>query len=310
MMIPVKKQMKTAINFEHLAASMYDGLYVVDTRKKIIYWNKAAEAITGYSAEEVMGKSCADGILMHVDSRGHGLCNSMCPMSSSIKDGQPRIEEVFLLHKDGHRVPVTVRISPLRNSRNRIVAGIQLFTDNRNADTFRVKAAEFRRLALLDELTSMPNRRHLKALLDIAITQVRHSGVRIGFLFFDIDHLKHFNDKYGHHVGDQAIRTVANTLLNSARPFDSFARWGGDEFAGLFPHTDIPALHRIAGRLCSLVRRSRVDDGEKHMRVTISIGGTVIRPGDSVDSLLKRADHMMYRSKKEGRNRASITCPG
>jgi diguanylate cyclase (GGDEF)-like protein len=122
----------------------------------------------------------------------------------------------------------------------------------------------------------------------------------------DIDHFKQFNDRYGHDIGDQVLTIVANTLSLSVRPFDMVCRWGGEEFAGIFPHTDAATLEAIAERLRILVAHSRVDTGSGELTVTVSIGGTLAKAEDSAASLVKRADALMYASKTHGRNRVMI----
>ncbi|HSM88637.1 MAG TPA: GGDEF domain-containing protein, partial [Desulfobacterales bacterium] len=99
---------------------------------------------------------------------------------------------------------------------------------------------------------------------------------------------------------------VANTLSLSVRPFDMVCRWGGEEFAGIFPHTDEATLEAIAERLRILVAHSQVSAGSGVLNVTVSIGGTVAGPDDSAASIVKRADTLMYASKTHGRNRVTI----
>lgn len=87
---------------------MEDGVYLIDLDRRIRYWSQGAEQITGFSAEEVVGSSCADDVLCHVDEHGTHLCEEGCPLRAIMQDGQPRGAEVFLHHKAGHRVPVRV----------------------------------------------------------------------------------------------------------------------------------------------------------------------------------------------------------
>ena len=94
---------------------LFEGAYVVDTERTILYWNKAAEELTGYREKEVIGKHCYDNILMHVDDKGTNLCKGMCPLEGSLRDGLVRDVSVFLRHKNGHRVPVHVRAVPLQD---------------------------------------------------------------------------------------------------------------------------------------------------------------------------------------------------
>ena len=99
-----------------LLDSLYDGVYFVDAERSITYWNKGAERLTGYTAAEALGKHCYDNFLMHVNANGCALCFGGCPLAATLVDGNPREDEIFLRHKRGHRVPTSVRVSPVRGS--------------------------------------------------------------------------------------------------------------------------------------------------------------------------------------------------
>jgi diguanylate cyclase (GGDEF)-like protein len=134
-------------------------------------------------------------------------------------------------------------------------------------------------------------------------------GLRFGLLIIDVDHFKQFNDQYGHDTGDLVLQSVANTLLCCIRPFDAICRWGGEEFSGIFPNIDLTTLEEIAERLKMLVQHSEVQTDDGLLSVTVSIGGTMAKDNDTTASLVKRADALMYVSKKEGRNRVTVDKP-
>jgi len=105
--------------FAKIIDNIHDGLYIVDKNRVITYWNKAAERITGFSAVEVMGHSCSENILTHIDGEGNSLCTGMCPLASTMDDGVMRETELYLHHKNGQRVPVSVRVTPLTDISNK-----------------------------------------------------------------------------------------------------------------------------------------------------------------------------------------------
>ncbi len=298
--------MPTENVYRDLVENMHDGIYFVDRERRITYWNKGAERITGYSAAEVVGKSCADNILVHVDAIGRQLCKGSCPLVAAMADGAPHQAEVYLHHKQGHRLPVWVRTSPLPVADGSFAGAVEIFTEISSRQALQAQVEELKKLALVDALTGLPNRRHLEAQLHSRLEELRRSGVGFGLLFMDIDHFKQFNDRYGHDVGDQVLTVVASTLSLSVRPFDIVCRWGGEEFAGIFPHTDAATLEAISERLRILVAHSRVSTGIGVLTVTVSIGGTLAKAEDSAAALVKRADTLMYASKTGGRNRVTI----
>jgi len=290
------------INYERLIENISDGLYLVDTDRKIVHWNNAAERISGYTSKEVVGSHCWDNILIHVDDKGQNLCRSFCPLAVAIKGGVSRDAQIYLRHKDGHRIPIWVRVSPLRNTNGKIIGGAELFTDlsSRNAITLRIE--ELEKLSLLDNLTQLANRRYVEMELKSRFSEMKRYGLSFGMLLMDIDHFKKFNDTYGHNVGDLVLKTVAKTIASSARPFDLFGRWGGEEFVGIIRNVDISGLSVVGDRIRSLVENTKVKSGIEMLNVTVSIGATMAISTDSVKSLIKRADSLMYRSKKKGRN--------
>jgi diguanylate cyclase (GGDEF)-like protein/PAS domain S-box-containing protein len=292
--------------YREIVENMHDGVYFVDRERRITYWNKGAERITGYTAAEVVGSSCADNLLVHVDAQGRELCKGSCPLMAAIEDGATHEAEVYLHHKQGHRLPVWVRTAPLHDTAGRFAGAIEMFTDISSRQVLSQQVEDLRKLALIDPLTGISNRRHFETRLHSRLEELRRSGIGFGLLFMDIDHFKQMNDRYGHEAGDRVLRTVAKTLELSVRPFDQVSRWGGEEFAGVFPHTDLEALGGIAERLRLLVAHSRVPTASGELSVTLSIGGTLAAAGDSPASLLKRADGLMYASKENGRNRVTI----
>ena len=107
-----------------------DGAYYVDTARKIIYWNKAAETITGYESSHVIGAHCFNNILMHIDEEGNFLCGAKCPLVETVKSGVGHEATVFLLHKDGYRLKVLVLVAPVRDANDRIIGAVEIFQEN------------------------------------------------------------------------------------------------------------------------------------------------------------------------------------
>lgn len=126
--------------------ALFDGVYITDRRRRIIFWNKGAEEITGYGAEEVEGKYCRNNILNHVDENGKLLCRSACPLLFAIKTGKGVSEKVYPLHKSGRRIPVETHIAPLRNEEGKIIAGIEIFRDISVEENYRILQEKFNSL--------------------------------------------------------------------------------------------------------------------------------------------------------------------
>ena len=142
-----------------LLENLFDGVYYVDKNRVITFWNKAAERLTGYSQSEVLGKPCADNILKHINSNGHELCINGCPLHNTISDGQMRESLLFLHHKQGHRVPIHIRISPIKDTNGEIIGGIEIFSDNSQPLHMLKELEQLKKEAHLDPLLQIGNRR-------------------------------------------------------------------------------------------------------------------------------------------------------
>jgi diguanylate cyclase (GGDEF)-like protein/PAS domain S-box-containing protein len=293
-------------SYEKIIENLRDGLYFVDRNRIITYWNKAAEQISGYSASEIIGKSCADNILNHIDGEGNQLCTNRCPLAATMDDGKHRETEVYMHHKNGHRIPVSLYVSPLTDKKGNIIGGIELFSDISNQVTNELRIKELEKMALIDNLTQLANRHFLEGEIQSRISGMKHLNVPFGILFIDIDHFKIINDTYGHGVGDEVLKFVANTFIANTRPFDLYGRWGGEEFIGILHNINGKNLEALGNRIRSLVENSFIIHENKNLSVTISIGATLARKDDSVESLLQRADAFLYKSKAAGRNRLTM----
>lgn len=290
-------------SFEKIIENLHDGLYFVDRTRMITYWNKAAARISGFTAAEVLGKPCSDNILNHVDSDGNQLCFGGCPLAETMTDAKPREAEVYLHHKDGHRVPVSVRVGAVTDETGEVIGAVEVFTDISNRSSYELKLKELEQMARLDRLTQLANRNHMETELQIRFEEKKRYHVSFGVLFMDIDNFKRFNDTYGHAVGDEVLRYVARTLVRNSRPFDLYGRWGGEEFLGIVRNITGRDLERLGNRLRLLVESSSLAHGEEKLNVTISVGATLFKEGDTVDTLIERADRLLYQSKNAGRNR-------
>lgn len=293
--------------YQEVLNNLYEGVYFLEPDRSIAFWNQGAERITGYVAPEVIGRSSAGDILCHVDPEDTNLCQEKCPAAHTLEDGQPREANVFLLHKDGHRVPVRIRAAPIMDVEGQIVGAVQVFSDNSSQETLRQRIDLLEKLTGLDPLTHLPNRRRLEGEIQARLAESQRYGLTFGVLFADIDHFKAINDTYGHMVGDQILNMTGQTMISALRPFDIAGRWGGEEFLAVVVNVDLETLYTVAERMRALVAQSRLQHNGENLTVTVSVGATLVLPGDDSESLLKRVDEGMYRSKSNGRNQVSLT---
>jgi diguanylate cyclase (GGDEF)-like protein len=165
----------------------------------------------------------------------------------------------------------------------------------------KILSKQLSNLAYTDSLTHIYNRLHFAHFLDAEIDKVKRYGSTFSIIFFDLDHFKAVNDRYGHRVGDKVLEQVTNIVSNANRNADIFARYGGEEFILLTPETDLSGALIHAERLRHDIEKHVFD---KVGHVTSSFGVTeFIADSDSVETLLDRADKALYLAKEFGRNR-------
>jgi len=160
--------------------------------------------------------------------------------------------------------------------------------------------------SLTDPLTGLGNRKYFDRSIETLVQSAMASGEPLSLLMFDIDHFKSFNDSYGHLTGDQVLRLVGMSLKQTIKGQDITARYGGEEFAVVLPNTALRQALTVADHIRRAVMSKELkkkSTGEILGRVTISVGVSMLKPGDDTDSLIERADACLYAAKRAGRNR-------
>jgi len=284
-----------------------EAVYFVDRDRKILYWNRAAEEITGYPAAEVVGSHCQDEILDHCDEFNRPLCTDQCPLVASMQLGRSVEKRVFLKRRDGLRLPVNVRVAPITDAGGEIIGAVEVFHDvSSELEVERINE-ELKELVRVDALTGIPNRLALDEAIEREYQRFLRYGTPFSLVFVDIDFFKEINDNFGHQVGDAALRWFSGRLIHSLRRSDLVGRYGGEEFLVLLSATGLEEGVKIAEHL-----RSRLIEGrfpQTGAPVLASFGVAEICADDTSASLIEKADRAMYRAKQQGRNRV-VSAPG
>jgi diguanylate cyclase (GGDEF)-like protein len=192
---------------------------------------------------------------------------------------------------------------PIQDDAGAVTGCVEIFSDMSQQVAMKERLGRLEKLALIDPLTGLANRRFLERSLIALLDASRRYGWVFGVGMADIDEFKHVNDTYGHNVGDKALRMVAENLRANSRAFDTPGRWGGEEFVIISQNVDTASHLRIAERYRSLIESSMIPGTADKGRLTISIGITLAKPGDTMAGVIERADGLMYAAKQGGRNR-------
>lgn len=225
----------------------------------------------------------------------------------TLEDGIINEAHVFLKHKDGYRIPVMVKTLPIYDSNQKIVAAIEVFTDERFQKQVYQENMELKDKLRIDPLTQVANRHFFDFQIAKRLEESSVFSNAFGILVIDIDHFKKINDTYGHLVGDEILKIVAQSLSSNVSKTDLVSRWGGEEFIIIVDVANQEDLFKIAERLRHVVAASSYElEKNKTIQVTISIGGTLVKKQDTSKTLIARADDNMYFVKQNGRNQTKI----
>ncbi|MGB9666642.1 MAG: diguanylate cyclase [Candidatus Cryosericum sp.] len=284
-----------------------DGVYVTTAERKIVFWNKGAERITGYSADEVLNKHCYDNILVHMDVLGKNLCFDGCPLQKCMETGERQeAKELFLKKKDGQRLAVYVKASVLVIGSERY--GVEIFGELQSVagSTLAEQLKELADSSIMDPLTGIYNRRYVDTILEQQYGLFKRHFQRFGLVMIDVDHFKSVNDTFGHLAGDEALKLVASVLRGSVRSVDCLARFGGDEFIIVCPLVELEGIEKLSERIVEMVHHSVLSSPEnpkQSIQVSISVGGSMVDYKDkSAEDIIARADEALYRVKRDGGN--------
>lgn len=273
-----------------------DAVLVVNPQGQVIYLNKVAETMTGWSSEQALGRP-VDEVFVIID--GTTRQKETGPSQQAINEG--RIVELalgrLLIRRDGTEVAIEDSAAPIRNRHGKAAGAVIVFHD---AQQSRSQIQKMNHLAQHDPLTDLPNRVLLKERLTQALGMAKRHQKQAALLFLDMDNFKQVNDTYGHAVGDQLLQDVAANIVGCLRATDTVSRHGGDEFVILLP--EVEDLHdpaRVAEKLLARFALPRTVAGQE-LLVTLSIGISVYpKNGTDADTLIRYADNAMYASKRE-----------
>ncbi len=285
-----------------ITRSLAVGLFVLDQNGHLSMMNPEAERLLGWTEEELYGRKIHELIRMRkkhsTDDRMDAelWCDFLCEESYQDDD--------LFYHKDGTGFHVTYSVSPLLIG-DKTAGNVISFQDITSRKHMEIELA---RMATLDELTGLYNRRELNKRLDEEIRRAERYDQYFSIWMLDIDHFKRINDTYGHQDGDRALRIIAANLARLLRDTDISARFGGEEFVVILSHTKLEQAMQMAERVRVAISELKFDlDGESGISITVSIGVAAYpQHGATAEAMIRAADRGLYAAKQGGRNQVSV----
>jgi len=284
-----------------------DAVVWLDKDRKIVYWNKAAELISGREGASVMGRACFEEPALFVDFGGVNVCRDKCPVAMALKDGAPRSLDVYLQHKQGFRTPVSLRIVPVFKDDGEIIGAVETFTGTAPKVTLPLGLTDLEKMGLVEPETGIPSKQYLDMTLATRLEEFQKYGLSFGLIYVDIDNYNKILEKHGRFNASKIVRTVARTLHKNIRFFDIVGRLNTEEFLIILLNIDEGRLDIVANKLRLLVAESYITTETGMLNATVSMGASLVLRYDTVESLIKRAEQLMMHSKWLGKNRVSMS---
>jgi diguanylate cyclase (GGDEF)-like protein/PAS domain S-box-containing protein len=286
---------KVASNEGRLRAvfdSASDAITISDSDNKITAVNPAFTSITGYRAEEVIGRNPS------LLSSGQHSADFYKEMWQQLLHQDHWEGEIINCRKDGLDYVEWLKISVIRDSNGHPQHYVALFSDITDR---KRKEENVWRQANFDGLTGLPNRQLFEDRLNLAITQAERRKTSVALLFIDLDRFKPVNDELGHAAGDALLQQVAQRLGNLLREEDTVARIGGDEFVAVLPDLRVEEAHTRAADKIVKMLRDPFHIGDRFVEISCSVGVALFpRDANNIEALVAKADAAMYRAKQAG----------
>lgn len=267
--------------------SLGSAIILVNIERKIIYANKKAEELTGYTKDELINGKPQELIFSLIT-------HNLCQYEKIFKEGYCEFD-TLLKRKDGNTFFAHIIATVLKVKENPFGVVLNFFdiTEKKELEKRLIEAS------ITDYLTGLYNRRFLDQILRREKAMADRYNTPFSIILLDLDNFKIINDVFGHHVGDKVLVEVANTIKNNLRATDISGRWGGEEFLIILPNSDLEKALKVAEKLRNFIYQLKVSPVEG---ISASFGVSQYKKGEPYEETIKRADLALYKAKSEGKN--------
>jgi diguanylate cyclase (GGDEF)-like protein/PAS domain S-box-containing protein len=284
------------------------GLCVLDAQKRVVFWSEGAERITGHMRHEVIGKSCVTEPFLYCNQPGCEFCSEDCPLAKAIKTARPSDAVGFVHHKEGHEVSVRARAIPVRNPHGSVI-GVAAVFENRQGSTSDT-ADESRCLpGCIDDVTGLTNHDMMYPLLRETLATFADMHVPFSILMFRVERLERFRASFGREAESALLCVIAHTLEGALWRSDFVGRWNHDHFLVILNGCRDQSLLSVRERLRRMLAADAIEWWGEKRSLPLSIGQATAEPGDTVESLLERAQKSIDASSAQDIAGATFTNP-
>jgi diguanylate cyclase (GGDEF)-like protein len=284
-----------------LLDNMYDAVVFINARGHIVQWNHGAERLTGIAGASIRQQRWHPDILKLSDEKNRPISEADCPVLAAISSGVQSLRRLTVWGRNGRSAAVDSHVIPVIGGDGNTQGAILLLHDASSEISLEQRCQSLADKASRDPLTQVANRAEFDRVHAMFITAHQQQEAPCALLMCDLDRFKLVNDTYGHQAGDEVIRSLAALLKGASHAGDLVARYGGEEFVMLLADCDNTTASRRADQIrlaLAQVQQPRMNG----QTVTVSFGVTEIQPGDSAETMLRRADRALLTAKENGRN--------
>jgi diguanylate cyclase (GGDEF)-like protein/PAS domain S-box-containing protein len=294
--------------FRAALESLQTGVCMVDRERKISFWNDGAEKITGYLRQDVLGRFCGEILLIKFHKNKVALCEHSCPLLATMRDGKARESRVYLHHKSGYAVPVSLRAVAIRGAQGHVVGAVESFVERSCVSPRRPPESDLAVGHGLDRVTQLPDYPFTESYLADRLKFASEHVIPFGLLCIQVDHLDTLTATHGLDAAEAILNVVAHTLRNGLDPSDFLGRWSDDQFLAIVTNCGEGDLLSTAERLKKLAQSSEVTWWGDPLSVTVSVGGTPLRPMEPLVPLLDRTGTALKEAVAKGGNLVNVLC--
>ncbi|HEY1463947.1 MAG TPA: diguanylate cyclase [Terriglobales bacterium] len=274
--------------FRAILDSLQIGVYLLDRTRRIVFWNRGAERITGYQRHEVVGHLCQENILPDCGDHGCGLCGAACPLALTTHEGKAKEANVYFRHHEGHKTAMQVWAVPVRDENGTVIGVAESFYESKSA------AARNRRGMLaahgcLDPITGVGNPDFTLFHLRESLASYHEYRLPFGVVSLRINNLEYFKAAYGRLAEDEVMNLIAESARNGIRPTDFVGRLSEGQFLVIALNCSHTGLEKVLHRIQKVTNHMELKWWGDKLEISLSIGVASVQGDDTPESILARA---------------------
>lgn len=264
---------------------MPDGVWFADRQGIIRFWNKSAEAITGFTGSEVLGAPFRD-ILSYCGETG--VPADIMPLRETLDQKVERHAQMFLRHKQGHRIAVELETMPVRSATGEMIGAREIIRESRDIPALVRRRRMLEQHGLWDSKIESASEEYMRKQLEVRLEHFHADNIATGAILIQIDNMQDRDRKMGHEAADQLLRMVSRTTLLCVRFTDIAGRWGDDSILAILEAASIDNLTISAERIRALISASSIRWWGAVVQITVTIGCSMFQPQDTAGLLMDR----------------------